>query len=80
MGKKPIQRGRREGNTFIGESEGEPENDATLEEALQSLAQAVVAEGLVTSEDGVSFEIVRHQVVIGNQHVKTNRIIATPSG
>lgn len=79
MGKKPVQPGRREGNTFIGESAGEPGNDATLEEALESLAQAVVREGLVTSEDGVAFDIVRHQVVIGNQHVKTNRVIATPT-
>lgn len=74
---KPL-RGRREGNAFIGESAGAPGDDATLEEALQSLAEVVVGEGLVTGEEGVEFEIVRHQVVIGNQHVKTNRVVATP--
>lgn len=77
---KPTKGSER--RTFVGESEGySKENPAKLSEALQSAADEAVAAGVVSQKGGpVWYDITGMQVEIANQHIKTYRVIVTPSG
>ncbi len=77
MGKPSL--GHRE-KVYFGRSEGEPDDPATLDEALRSVAQQIVSHGVVAPDNPVWFEITSLKVEIANQHVKTYVVGATQQG
>ena len=76
MGKPVLPGGEKK--VYVGESEGDSEYPATLDEALESAASKVVRDGLVSGDETAWFDITEMQVEIGNQHVKTYRVTVTP--
>ncbi len=70
-----------ERRTFVGESLGNENDPASLNDALKSAAAEAVEKGAVSREGGpVWYDIAGMQVEIANQHIKTFRVIVTPSG
>jgi hypothetical protein len=65
---------------FVGVSDGTPDSPATLDEALASAAAEAVRAGVVTRRRTVRYDVVKLEVEIANQHVKTYRVVVTPSG
>ena len=70
-----------ERRTFVGESRGDETDPASLNDALKSAATEAVERGAVSREGGpVWYDIAGMQVEIANQHIRTFRVIVTPSG
>jgi hypothetical protein len=63
---------------FVGVSEGTEDSPATLEEALASAAAEAVRAKVVTKRRTVRYDVVRMEVEIANQHVRTYRVVLTP--
>ncbi len=75
---KPVS--GRQGIIFFGESVGDSDDPATLDEALMSAAEQAVESGTVDRERSVWFDIVQLEVEIGNQHVKTYKVGISEGG
>jgi len=63
---------------FVGVSEGTEDSPATLEEALASAAAEAVRAKVVTKRRTVRYDVVKLEVEMANQHVKTFRVVVTP--
>lgn len=69
-----------ERRTFVGRSEGTPDDPARLDEALQSAADDIVRAGIVSGDQPVWFSVTSLEVEMANQHVKTFRVGVTSGG
>lgn len=69
-----------ERRTFVGKSEGTPDDPARLDEALQSAADDIVRAEIVSGDRTMWFNVTSLEVEMSNQHVKTFRVGVTSGG